>query len=80
MATVWVKPHFLEKDGPLENGVFMNICSWGFPDMFIRGGNLCSWAMGIGWAEKGIVWSRKDEKNDNLVRECVNYRDIMNLF
>jgi len=36
--------------------------------------------MGIGWAEKGIVWSRKDEKNDNLVRECVNYRDIMNLF
>ena len=46
MATVWVKPHFLEKDGPLENGVFMNICSWGFPDMFIRGGNLCSWANG----------------------------------
>ena len=42
MATVWVKPHFLEKDGPLENGVFMNICSWDFPDMFIRGGNLCS--------------------------------------
>jgi hypothetical protein len=37
-------------------------------------------AMNIGWAEKGIVWSRKDEKNDNLVRECVNYRDIMNLF
>ena len=44
MATVWVKPHFLEEDGSLENGVFMNICSWGFPDMFIRGGNLCSWA------------------------------------
>ena len=42
MATVWVKPHFLEEDGPLENGVFMNICSWGFPDMFIWGGNLCS--------------------------------------
>jgi len=37
-------------------------------------------AMNIGWAGKGIVWSRKDEKNDNLVRECVNYRDIMNLF
>jgi hypothetical protein len=36
--------------------------------------------MGIGWAEKGIIRSRKDEKNDNLVRECVNYRDIMNLF
>ena len=44
MATVWVKPRFLEKDGQLENGVFMNICSWGFPDMFIRGGNLCSLA------------------------------------
>jgi hypothetical protein len=42
MATVWVKPHFLEKDGQLENVVFMNICSWDFPDMFIRGGNLCS--------------------------------------
>ena len=26
----------------LENVVFMNICSWDFPDMFIRGGNLCS--------------------------------------
>ena len=42
MATVWVKPHFLEKDGQLENVVFMNICSWDFPDMFIRGENLCS--------------------------------------
>ena len=28
MATVWVKPHFPEEDGPLENGVSMNICSW----------------------------------------------------
>lgn len=43
MATVWVKPHFLEKDGQLENVVFMNICSWDFPDMFIRGGNIRSW-------------------------------------
>ena len=31
-------------DVMLGNGVFMNICSWDFPDMFIRGENLCSWA------------------------------------
>jgi hypothetical protein len=37
-------------------------------------------AMNIGWAEKGIARSRKDEKNDNLVRECVNYRDILHWF
>jgi hypothetical protein len=36
--------------------------------------------MNIGWAEKVIVWSRKDEKNDNLVREFVNYRDILHWF
>jgi len=23
---------------------------------------------------------QKDEKNDKVVRKCVNYRDIMNLF
>ena len=33
-------------DVMLGNGVFLNVCPWDFLDMFIRGGNLCSWANG----------------------------------
>ena len=43
MATVWVKPHFLEKDGQLKR-CFLERMSVGLSRyMFIRGGNKRLW-------------------------------------
>ena len=58
----------------------MNICSWGFPTMFIGGGNICSWVNEHMLFRLCIDWSQKGEKNVVLEGECVNYSDVLNVF